>query len=944
MHSNLYSVKAPFPLASFVAHVGLAILAIQPQSAFSADSDFFSSKVQPILEQNCVSCHNAEKSKGKLQLHTKDAALKGGDSGPAIVAMKPKESPIVARTKLAPTDDEIMPPSDKGGPLSSEEIAILEKWVADGAAWPDGVTLAAKEKPAVPSKESLVKVRHMKVYPEAIVLETKRDSHQLISVATFEDDVTVDVTTKATYAVADASIAKLDGQNLLPLKNGDTKVVISWLDQKVELPLSVKNVEADRPASFIQDIMPIFMRANCNTGSCHGAARGRDGFMLSLFGYDPRGDHFRITQQLSGRRINLGLPEDSLLITKSIGDVPHTGGNKVAKDSHSHKMLLEWIGLGAPLDAPEVPTPVKVEIYPKQAVLEGIGSKQKFTVKAVFADGHDRDITDLAVLFSNNDPVAKMSPEGVVTAQKRGEAFVMARYDSFTVGSQVLVIPDKLQYQKPAFPATNYVDEFVSAKLHKLRILPSELSEEQTFLRRAYLDIVGLLPSEEDYTKFLADTAPDKRTKLVDELLGRKEFTDMWVMKFSELLQIRTNATNQVSYKSTLLYFNWLKEKLANNVPFNEIVQEILCSNGGTFTSPATNYYQIERDTLKVAENVAQVFMGMRLQCAQCHNHPFDRWTMNDYYGFASFFTQIGRKPAEDPRETVVFNAGGGEFNHPVTKVPVPPRFLGGDAPKLDGGLDRRKLVAEWLASPKNPYFARNLANLVWAHFFGVGIIEPVDDVRISNPASNPELLDALGAKLTEYNYDFKRFVRDICTSRTYGLSTKVNESNAEDERNFSHSYIRRQRAEVMLDTLSQVTGTFNKFQGLPMGARAVQIADGNVSSYFLKTFGRAERASVCSCEVKMDPSLSQALHMLNGDITHNRIGQGGLVKKLLEEKVAPEAILERLYLRAFSRKPLASESQPVLAALAAEPTEHQAILEDLFWALLNSKEFMFNH
>ncbi|HEY1053163.1 MAG TPA: DUF1549 and DUF1553 domain-containing protein, partial [Prosthecobacter sp.] len=466
---------------------------------------------------------------------------------------------------------------------------------------------------------------------------------------------------------------------------------------------------------------------------------------------------------------------------------------------------------------------------------------------------------------------------------------------------------------------------------------------DATFLRRVYIDIVGLLPEEEDARKFLADTAPDKRAKLVDELLGRKEFIEMWVMKWAELLQIRTNNVNQVSYKSTLLYFNWLRDRLARNVPFNQIVQELLGSNGGTFTNPATNYYQIERDTLKVSENVAQVFMGMRLQCAQCHNHPFDRWTMDDYYGFAAFFGQIGRKQAEDPRETVVFDAHGGEVNHLVTKQPVKPKFLGGAVPDKPTE-DRRKVMVEWLASPENPFFARNLANIVWAHFFGVGIIEPVDDVRVSNPAANPELLTELGRRFTDYKYDFKSIVRDICNSRTYQLSSQVNDSNASDKRNFAHALLRRQRAEVMLDTLTQVTGTQNKFQGLPKGARAVQIADGNVSNYFLRTFGRAERASVCSCEVKMDPNLGQALHLLNGDITSQRISEGKLVKDLLDQKKTPEEIVGTLYMRCFTRQPTDVELKAVQDAITATPQEAQGILEDLFWALLNSKEFMFNH
>ncbi len=792
-------------------------------------------------------------------------------------------------------------------------------------------------------KEATTKARSLAVYPEAVVLETKRDFHQLIAVATFEDDVTDEVTARAKFTIADASIAKLDGQRLTPLKEGATTVAVEWNGQKVDVPVTVKGATTDRPISFNLDVMPLFMRSGCNTGSCHGAARGQDGFRISLFGFDPKGDHYRLTEDLAGRRINYAVPSESLLITKAINEVPHTGGKKIEKDSPAYHTLMEWIATGAGYDGADLAKPTKVEIFPRSAVLEGTAAKLQFTVRATYSDGHDRDVTPLAVFRSNNDPTASVDPNGLVSTHKRGESFIMARFETFTVGSQVIVIPDKLDYTKPEIKPNNYVDDLVLAKLHKLRIIPSELCDDATFLRRAFIDIVGQLPPEPRLAAFLAEAAPDKRDKLVDELLGRKEFIEMWVMKWAELLQIKTNPTTQVSYKNSLLYFNWLKDKIADNVPINKIVQEILCSTGGTFTSPATNYYQIERETLKVAENVAQVFMGMRLQCAQCHNHPFDRWTMNDYYGFASFFTQIGRKQAEDPRETVVFNSGGGETNHPVTKAPAPPKFLGGEVPNV-AGLDRRKVLAEWLASPQNPYFANNLANIVWSHFFGVGIIDPVDDVRVSNPATNPELLAELGKKFTEYNYDFKRLVRDICTSRTYSMATHVNATNAEDDRNFSHSYIRRQRAEVMLDTLSQVTETPNKFQGLPLGARAVQIADGNVSNYFLKTFGRAERASVCSCEVKMAPSLSQALHLLNGDVTHVRIGQGAAVKKLLDEKKPVPDIVSTLYLRCFSRKPSDAEVAPVVAAITQEPAEQQAILEDLFWALLNSKEFMFNH
>jgi hypothetical protein len=428
--------------------------------------------------------------------------------------------------------------------------------------------------------------------------------------------------------------------------------------------------------------------------------------------------------------------------------------------------------------------------------------------------------------------------------------------------------------------------------------------------------------------------------RLVDELLNRKEFAEVWVMKWAELFQI--HSSQQVSYKAALLYYNWLQDKIARNVPMDQMVQQLLSATGGTFKEPATNYYQNETDTLKVSENVAQVFMGMRIQCAQCHNHPFDRWTTDDYYSFAAFFSQIGRKGTDDPRETVVFNSGGGEVTSPVTHQVMKPKFLGGATPDV-AGKDRRVVLAKWLASPDNPYFATNLANIVWAHFFGVGIIDPVDDVRISNPASNPELLAELGKRFTGYHYDFKKLVRDICTSRTYQLATEPTADNVLDTRNFSHGYIRRIRAEMLLDCISEVTETKNKFQGLPLGARAVQIADGQVTNYFLTTFGRATRETVCSCEVKLEPTLSQSLHLLNGDTTSQSIPAGNLVGRRLQEKKSPGAVIDELYVRCFSRKPLPKEKAALDAKLAVEK-EKQKFLEDVFWALLNSREFMFNH
>jgi hypothetical protein len=551
-------------------------------------------------------------------------------------------------------------------------------------------------------------------------------------------------------------------------------------------------------------------------------------------------------------------------------------------------------------------------------------------------------VTGLAVFFSNNDTSAKVSSDGLVTAGARGEAFVMARFGTHTVGSQFLILPKGLEFTYPDEPKGNYIDDLVEAKLKKIRVAPSALCDDRTFLRRVYLDIVGLLPTVEEYERFIQSSDPDKRGKEIDALLERKEFSEIWVAKWAEILQIR-QVPNLISHKGMYLYYNWLVERLQKNMPMDQMVQELLGSTGGTFSNPATNFYQSTTDNLLLTENVAQVFMGMRIQCAQCHNHPFDRWTQDDYYSFAAFFSQIGRKQGEDYREMIVFNSGGGEVAHPVGGRQMQPKFLGGDSPDTTG-KDRRQILAQWLASKDNPYFASSFANRVWAHFFGIGIVEPVDDIRVSNPASNPELFAELGKRFNDSKYDLKQLVRDICNSRAYQRSTERNPSNEQDDKNFAHANLRRIKAENLLDCISEVTATKDKFGGLPLGARAVQIADGANSTYFLTTFGRATRETVCSCEVKMEPTLSQALHLLNGDTVNAKIQQGGVIKTLLEGKKYPEERLRELYIRCFAREPEKEELEKLLPILNASGGNSEQALSDVFWALLNSREFLFNH
>ena len=898
-----------------------------------------------------------------------------------------------------------------------------------------------------------VPLTSVSVYPDSVKLSTQRDRQALIVQAVYANGLTRDVTAEAKFVLADEKSANLAGHTLTPKADGKTELSVAFGGKTVKVPVEVEKAKEDRPISFRLDVMPVFMKANCNTGSCHGAARGKDGFRLSLFGFDPAGDYFRLTRELPGRRINLAVPASSLMMEKCVGAVPHTGGKRFDVGSEMYATLDRWLKAGAPNDPGAVPAVTKVELFPNEAVLDGEGTTQQLNVLAHYADGTTRDVTSLAFFMTSNATSAEIEQNGTVTAHARGEAFVMARYETHTVGSQFIVLPKGLTFEDPKTPEVNFVDKFIHQKLRKLRIVPSEICADEIFLRRAYLDITGVLPTPDEYWRFmrktpaaetflagkikaraealkaeaekkvaaetaakavppaeaalaaaqkLATAAKDeagkkataaavkkatdakaavdkaaadatkaaeaaltarqaadaelalaksgveyskvsgqaKRERLVDELLNRKEFVEMWVMKWAELLTIRT--TQQVSYKPMLRYYNWLNERIANNVPIDVMCQELLGANGGTFANAATNYYQNETNTLKVSENVAQVFMGIRLQCTQCHNHPFDRWTMDDYYSFAAFFAQIGRKRGEDPREIIIFNSGSGEVRHLVGGRVMKPKYLGGEVPDTSG-KDRRVMVAKWLASDKNPYFARNLANIVWAHFMGKGIINEVDDVRVSNPPVNDALLSELARKFSGYKYDFKKLVRDICVSRTYQLATQTNKTNEKDGTNFSHASLRRMRAEVLFDSISQVTDTKNKFGGLPLGARAVQIANGNTSNYFLTTFGRAKRESVCACEVKMEPNLSQALHLLNGDTVNSKIKAGNVLGKLADQGLSPDEIINQLYVRCLSRLPTAKEKQTIKTILDAEK-DKKSVLEDVFWSLLNSREFLFNH
>jgi len=781
-------------------------------------------------------------------------------------------------------------------------------------------------------------VTGLTAYPAAVELSTVRDRQGLVVQATFADGSTRDVTGEAEFAL-DKPVASVTHGELAPLADGKAVLTVRYATESATVPVTVTKATTAEPLRFRADVMPIFTKVGCNTGKCHGSASGKDGFRLSLFGYDPDGDHVRLTREAGGRRINLAAPDDCLLVNKATGKVPHTGGKRVEPGTESEQVLIRWLEAGAVKDPAEAPKPIGIEVFPKRAVFAAKGGVQRVVVRAKYSDGSDRDVTRYTVFLSNNDAAASVDEAGRVTAAGAGEAFVLARFDEFTEGLPAIVRPGT-PFAAIAHEGTNEIDALVAAKLNHMHIAPSELCTDEVFVRRIHIDLIGLLPTPVEREAFLADTAADKRAKLVDALLLRPEFKDIWVMKFAELLQIRT--ANGISPKGLQLYDKWLRERIRGGATLDVVLKELLPASGGTFDNPSVNYFQTETSPLLMAENVAQVFLGTRVQCAMCHNHPFDRWTMTDYYGFAAFFGQVGYKNAQDPRELTVFNAGTGEMLHPLDGRAVPPKFLGGATPELPPGKDYRAVLADWLTSERNEYFANNFANVVWAHFFAKGIVDPVDDTRVSNPPSNPELLSALGKRAVAHKFDTAKLVRDICLSRTYQRATTRTPSNQWDERNFARQGVRRMRAEVMLDCITKVTETKDRFAGMPNGGRAVQLADGRTLNYFLTTFGRSTRATACTCEVKTSPTLSQALHLLNGDTTNGKIADGKVVEKLLAAGKTPDAAAAELYLRCLGRKPTTAEAERIAAKLAAA-TDKKRALDDLFWALLNTNEFLFN-
>jgi hypothetical protein len=718
---------------------------------------------------------------------------------------------------------------------------------------------------------------------------------------------------------------------------------------------------ADEPVvpSFRRDVMPIFFRAGCNAGTCHGAARGKDGFMLSLFGYDPAGDYRRAVEDIPGRRVNTALPQESLILLKATGAVTHTGGKLFEKDSDLYKTLAAWIEAGAADDVGTVPEVTGIA-FSKEAVTFGkADGTEELRLTASYADGTTRDVTGLGKFFSNNASVADIDSNGRVTAKGPGDTNVFGRFSRFTVGAEVIVLPPAEGFVWPNPPTNNFIDRLVFERLEKLRIVPSDLCDDETFLRRVTLDLVARPPTVAEYEAFMADTSPDKRAKTIDVLLATNDFADFQASLWNERLRVMGGnyAPQGTVVKAAQVFSNWIRDQFRANRPLDQFVSEMVTASGANISSGPANLYTMlvhktRPEPKPLAADFSQLFLGVQIQCAECHNHPFDRWTMNDYYGFVSFFTGMRYKPGVEPKEKRIYwdTAQGGAAIHPVDGKRRPAKTLNAvDPVSLEG--DPRPALAAWLTSPDNEIFARNLANRIWAQFLGRGLVEPIDDMRVSNPPTNAPLMDALAARLVELKFDLRAFVRDICTSRVYQLSSEPTPSNVGDTRQFSHAHLRRLRADVLLDSVVAVTGVQRQLPNWPAGTKAIDYhprssggtESGSAGDPFFATFGRSTRNTICACETKANPTLSQAMHLAVGDTVDARLAQGGVVKSLLEKTSSPEEIITALFIRTLSRKPTADELAGFVQ-MVAKAEKGPAVYEDIFWSLFSSTEFVFNH
>ncbi|HEX6986739.1 MAG TPA: DUF1549 and DUF1553 domain-containing protein, partial [Planctomycetaceae bacterium] len=770
------------------------------------------------------------------------------------------------------------------------------------------------------------------VFPERLDLADGRDARRLIVTGTAADGRTFDLTAQAAFAPkTDAVSIDADGF-VVPAAAGETAVVVSAAGLTAEVPVVVRSSERP-PVHFIRDIEPILAKAGCNQGACHGSQQGKAGFKLSLRGYDPLFDYTALIDDVSGRRFNRAVPEQSLMLLKPTTGVPHEGGFLFDEGHRYYETIRTWIAEGCRYETADRPS--RIEVFPARPLLNGAGDVQQLIVIAHYPDGTTRDVTREAVYETSNLEVTAVSPAGQVKALRKGEAAALVRFEGNYASAPTSVLGETEGFEWAAdTPEYNEVDRLVHAKLQRSKVLPSELCSDAEFLRRVRIDLTGVPPTPEEVTAFLADgrESREKRAAKVEELLASPGYVDYWTLKWGDLLLANRKDLQE---RGVWAFRNWIRESVATNKPYDEFVYELLTASGNSLENPAANYFRIGREPDLVMENMTQVFLGTRFNCNKCHDHPFERWTQKQYYELAGYLSGVGFAPGGRPEAEYVYSLDEPKpVVFPQTNAPVPPKFPFEHAGAVPSDGDPRVVLAEWLTAPENPYFARSLVNRYWSYFLGKGIIDPVDDIRASNPPTNPELLAYLERDFVESGFDLKHLIRTITSSATYQRSYRTNPSNETDDVLFSHALPRRLGAEQLYDAILIATGAPSNIPGLPPGFRATQAPDPGIGLEFLDLFGRAPRDSPCECERSTEVSLAQTLNLVNGPTVAEAIAHPeGRIAKLLAADAGPEDLARGVYLAALCRQPTDDELEQA-ARYVTETGDPKTAAEDLMWAL----------
>lgn len=789
------------------------------------------------------------------------------------------------------------------------------------------------------------------------------EAFQRVLVQSIEDgEISQQVREGVQLKSSNPKVVSLDGNTLRPLANGTAEVTATHGKATATVKVTVAGMDEPHEWTFRNHVQSVLSKAGCNSGACHGALAGKGGLKLSLRGYDTPTDYHTLTRQARGRRVELADPGRSLLLAKPSGTLPHKGGLRFDIDSFEYRVIAEWISAGAPAPSDGDPQLDRIEVVPELATLQP-GDRQQLVVRAHYSDGRAEDVTRWAKYTSSNEAVASVEENGELTVTGYGEGAITAWFASNIVIARVTA-PYANNVDSKVFdelPKRNFIDELVTKQLRRLNLPPSPPASDAAFIRRAYIDTIGMLPPADEVRAFLADTSDDKRDKLIESLLSRSEFVDYWTYKWSDILLLNGRRLRPQAVKA---YYEWVRGHVEQNTPWDAFVREVVTAQGSSFENGATNFYALHQDPETMSENVSQAFLGLSIGCAKCHNHPLEKWTNDQYYAMANMFSRVRAKGwggdfRNGDGQRTLFVVDKGELTQPLTGKPQPPTPLDGEALPFDSTDDRRVHLAAWLTAPDNPYFSRSIANRVWANFFGVGLVEEVDDMRDSNPASNEELLAAAANFVVESKFDLKQLMRAILQSHAYQRSSMPLEENKDEQRFYSRYYPRRLMAEVMLDAISQVSDVPTDFTEIgfpgadkqktdfyPKGTRALQLYDSAVASYFLQTFGRNDRAITCECERSDEPSMVQVLHISNGDTLNDKLkAEDGRVAKLLTSGLPNYAIIEQAYLLSVSRYPTDGEMQQLLTVMnEASVKERRVVVEDLFWSLLSSREFLFNH